>query len=124
GLRGGGTRVIADVGRLGCRRRADRPAVDPGAADRGEEQPVETRVAADPGPFANRARGEGGSVLHARRLAPPAGPDWPFSDMDASRRDAGKPPTERWADSAPATGFRGCHRGRPARCQAGAPAAD
>src|SRR5699024_1446994 len=51
--------------------------------DRGEEQPVEARVAALAGPFADLAGGEGGSVRHVGRLAPALGRNWPFSDMDA-----------------------------------------
>src|SRR5699024_6641078 len=83
-FRRGRAGVIGDVARLGRRRRAHRTTVDAGAGDRGEEQPVEARVAALAGPFADLAGGEGGSVRHAGRLAPAQGPNWPFSDMDAA----------------------------------------
>ena len=65
----GGSRigVIGDVGWLGRRRRTDRAAIDAGAFHRGEEQPVEARIAAQAGLFADLRIGQGGGVSVAMR---------------------------------------------------------
>src|ERR1700744_2705196 len=85
GRRGEKTHVFA----FGRWRRAHGATVDAGTAHGDEEQPVETRIAAQARAFAGllveRWRKDGG--WHGRRLAPLPTANSPFSDINAERQD-------------------------------------
>ncbi|MNV61042.1 hypothetical protein D3C71_1535340 [compost metagenome] len=73
GCRRGRRGVVIDVARFGRRRRAHGPAVDAGAAHRGEKHAVKARIAGQPGAFAGGVvQGQGG--VHGRQSMPGAGP--------------------------------------------------